>query len=151
VAAQARQFQPRLAAIGGAEEGGILDAGQDGVGIGERRFQVPDALKLPRTRRAVVVLMGAGDAFIGELVADGFPRLAAIVGTLDHLAEPGAALRGEEAVGVGGRTIDVIDFPAGEMGTADVPLLSFAVRSEDEAALAGTDQDPYTVCVRSHR
>ena len=52
---------PGLAAVGGAEERGVFDAGVDGVGIGERGLEVPDALELPRVRRAVVPLVGAGD------------------------------------------------------------------------------------------
>ena len=42
VAAQAGQLVPGRAAVGGAEEGGVFDAGVDGVGVGERRLEVPD-------------------------------------------------------------------------------------------------------------
>src|SRR6266496_2662332 len=47
VAAQAWEFMPVLAAIGGAKQGGVLDSGVHGVGIGERRFEMPDALEFP--------------------------------------------------------------------------------------------------------
>ena len=51
---------PGLPAVGGAEQRRVLDAGVDRVGIGQRRLEVPDALELPRVRRAVVPLMRAG-------------------------------------------------------------------------------------------
>ena len=57
VAAQAGEFLPVLAAVGGAEQRRILDARVDGVGIGERRLEVPDALELPGMLRAVIPLM----------------------------------------------------------------------------------------------
>ncbi len=120
--AQAGELGPGLAAVGGAEEGGVFDAGVDGVGIGERGLEVPDALELPRMRRAVVPLVGAGDAVVGELVADGVPGFAAVVGALDDLAEPAAGLRGVDAVGVGGRAFEVVHLPAGEVRAGDVPV-----------------------------
>src|SRR5206468_12417198 len=97
--AQAGQFLPRLAAVGGFENRGVLGAGVDGVGIVERRFEVPDAFELPRMLRAVVPLVRADLAFVNELVAFTFghaigtfevvgfaarrvPGLAAVVGPL---------------------------------------------------------------------
>ena len=74
VAAQAGEFVPGLAAVGGAEEGGVFDAGVDGVGVGQRGFEMPDAFEFPGVRRAVVPLVGAGDAVVDEFVADGLPR-----------------------------------------------------------------------------
>ena len=74
------------AAVGGAEERRVLDAGVDGVRIGQRRLEVPDALELPRMRRAVVPLVRAGHAVVDELVADRLPRLAAVVRALDRSA-----------------------------------------------------------------
>ena len=59
VAAEPGELVPDSAAVGGAEEGGVFDAGVDGVGIVERRLEVPDALELPRVLRAVVPLVGA--------------------------------------------------------------------------------------------
>ena len=96
--AQPGQLLPGLAAVGRAEQGGVLDAGVDGVRVGQRRLEVPDALELPGVRRAVVPLVGAGHAVVGELVADRLPRLAAVVGALDHLPEPAAGLRRVEPV-----------------------------------------------------
>ena len=74
VAAQAGQLLPGLAAVGGAEQGGVLDAGVDRVRVGQRRLEVPDALELPGMRRAVVPLVRAGYAVVVELVADRSPR-----------------------------------------------------------------------------
>ena len=90
VAAQSGEFLPRLSAIGGAEQGGIFHPGVDRVRIGQRGFQMPDSLELPRVRRAVVPLVRAGVALVDELVAHRLPRLAAIVGALDQLPEPAA-------------------------------------------------------------
>ena len=82
VAAQAGEFLPVLAAVGGAEQGGVFDSGVDGVGIGERRLQMPDALELPGMLRAVVQLVrgqrlaGLGGRVVDELVALGLGQAA---------------------------------------------------------------------------
>ena len=110
------------AAVGRAEQRGVLDAGVDRVGIGQRRLEVPDALELPRMRRAVVPLVRAGHAVVDELVARRLPRLAAVVRPLDDLPEPAARLRRVDAVRVGRRSLEVVDLPAAEMRPADVPL-----------------------------
>ena len=141
VAAQAGELLPGLPAVGGAEERGVLHAGVDGVGIGERRLEVPDALELPGVRRAVVPLVRAGDAVVDELVAHRLPGLAAVVGALDHLPEPAAGLRGVEPVRIDGRALEVIDLPAAEMRAVDVPLPARAVGGEDERALARADEN----------
>ena len=152
-AAQSGKFLPGLAAVHGAEQGGVFRAGVDGIGIGERRFEMPDSLELPRVLRAVVPLVGAGDAVVDELVPDRLPRFAAVFGALNHLAEPAAGLRRIEPVRINGRALEVIDFPAGKVGAADLPLFALAVRGQDERALAGADQ--YSDCahwfLRSHR
>ena len=83
VAAQSGEFLPVLPAVGGAEQGGVFHAGVDGIGIGQRRFEVPDAFEFPGVGRAVVPHMGAGDAVVNELVADRFPGFAAVAGALD--------------------------------------------------------------------
>src|SRR5271157_3970382 len=57
VAAQPGEFLPRLPAVGRAEQGGVFHPGVDGVRIGERWFEMPDALELPGVLRAVVELM----------------------------------------------------------------------------------------------
>src|SRR5262249_148739 len=92
VVTQSRQLLPALAAVCGAKQGGVLDPGEDGVGIGQRGFEMPHARERPWVRRAVVPLMGSGNAVIYELVADRFPDFAAVVRALDQLSEPAAAL-----------------------------------------------------------
>ena len=149
VAAQSGEFLPRLAAVGRAEQGGVFHPGVDGVRIGQRRFEMPDALELPGVRRAVVPLVSAGDAVVHELVAHRLPRLAAVVGALDQLPEPAAGLRRIQPVRVGGRSLEVVDLPARKMGTADVPLFALAVRRQDERALACANQYPYSAHPRS--
>ena len=124
VAAQPGKLLPRLAAVGRAEQGGVFDAGVDRVRIGQRRLEMPDALELPGVRRAVVPLVRAGDAVVDELVADRLPGLAAVVGALDQLPEPAAGLRRIQPIRVGGRSLEVIDLPAGEVG----PLTSHRSR-----------------------
>ena len=130
--------------VGGAEDRRVLDAGVDGVGIGERRLQVPDPREVPRVRRAVVPEVLAGGAVVDELVADGLPRLAAVARALDHLAEPARRLRRVEAVRVRRRALEVVDLPAAEVRTAHVPASARSVRRQDERALARADQHPYS-------
>src|SRR3990172_2427374 len=104
---------------------------------------MPDALELPRVVRVVVPLVRAGLALVLELVADGLPVLAAIVGAVDHLAEPIARLRGIDPVGIDRRPHDVVNLPPPEVRTADVPTLALSVRRQDEGALMCTDEHTY--------
>ena len=150
VSAQSRELVPALSAIGRTEDGCVFDSGIDGVWIGERRLQMPDALELPGVRLAIIKLVrGHGRASFGRCVIDELvalalghaagaglftgrrsrlmPGLAAIVRALDHLAEPSAGLRSVNAVRVDGRTFQVIQLPASEMRTADVPFLALSV------------------------
>ena len=127
-----------------AEQRGVFHPGVDGIRIGQRRFEMPDALELPGVLRAVVPLVRAGDAVVGELVADRLPRLAAVVGALDQLPEPAAGLRRIQPIRVDGRALEVVDLPARKVGAADVPLLALAVRCQDERALARANQYPYS-------
>src|SRR4051794_23088658 len=107
--AQAGQFLPCFSAVRRFENGGVFHAGVNGVGIAERRFEMPDALKLPRVLGAVVPFVRANLAFVHELVALAFgtavraaqllgtaagrlPGFAAVVGALNDLAEPTAGL-----------------------------------------------------------
>ena len=166
--AQAGQLVPGLAAVGRAEERGVFDAGVDGVRVGQRRLEVPDAFELPRLLRAVVPLVrrerlaGLRRRVVDELVALALghafgrrgrlagrraglvPGLAAVVGALDDLPEPAARLRRVDAVRIDRRTLHVVDLPAAEERALDVPLLPLAVRCQDERALSGADQDPHS-------
>ena len=166
VAAQSGEFLPDLAAVGRAENRGVFHAGVDRVRIGERRFEVPDALELPGMLRAVIPLMSgkrlpvsaecrkriccsrrrhapAGDLFASRRL----PRLAAVVRALDHLPEPAAGLRSIEPVRIGRRSLQVVDLPARKVGAADLPLFALAVRGQNERALARADEHPYAAHV----
>src|SRR5213592_2994121 len=133
VAAQTGELLPRLAAVTRPEQRRVFDPGVHGVRIGERRLEVPDALELPGMLRAVVELVRgewlAGlrrrvvDEFValagrhavrrlGHPAARRLPRLAAVAGALDDLAEPPACLRRVQAVRIGGGSLDVVDLPA---------------------------------------
>ena len=147
VAAQAGQLLPAGAAVDGAEQGGVLHAGVHGVRVVERRLEVPDPGELPGHRGAVEVLMGAGVALVGELVAHRVPGAAAVVAALDQLTEPAAALRDVDPVGIRGGALDVVDLPAREVRPVDPPVRARAVRGQHERALPRADQYPHT----SHR
>src|SRR5207302_1934207 len=123
VAAKPGQLHPALPAVARSEQSGVFDAGVDGVRIGPRRLEVPDALELPGAGRSVVPLVRAGNALVGELAPNLLPRLAAVVRTLDQLSEPSAALRRVEPIRVRGRALDVVELPARQVRAADVPLL----------------------------
>ena len=127
VFAKAGEFEPGVAAIGRLEECCVFGSGVDGVGGGEGRLEMPDALELPWVRRAVVPLMRSWDAVVEELVADGGPGEAAVVGALDYLSEPAGGLRGVDAVRVYWRTFEVVDLPAGEVGAGDGPVFAGSV------------------------
>ncbi|MEA3148544.1 MAG: hypothetical protein QOI53_4199, partial [Verrucomicrobiota bacterium] len=86
------KFLPSAPAVRRLEEGSVLRSSVNGVWVGERRLKMPDAFELPGVLCAVVPLVGAGHPFVIELVPDGFPVLAAIIGALDHLTEPAARL-----------------------------------------------------------
>src|SRR5208283_5444408 len=112
VAAQAGKLLPVFAAIGGAEEGRILDAGIDGVGLSERGLEVPHPFELPWMLGAVVPLVrgeGRSRGVVLEAVGQRrgragrrhclvrqsrlMPRLASIAGALNQLPKPSAGLR----------------------------------------------------------
>ncbi len=60
VRAKPGQLFPVLPAVGRAKERGVFDTGIDRIGVGERRFEMPDPLELPGMRRPVVPLMRTG-------------------------------------------------------------------------------------------
>src|SRR5262249_50265917 len=126
VTAQAGELLPGLATVGGVEQGGIFDAGINGVGIVQRRLEVPYSLELPGVRRAVVPLVGAGHAVVLELVAHGPPRLAAVARSLDLLAEPAARLRCINPIRINRLALQMVELPACEMRSANIPLLAAA-------------------------
>src|SRR5262249_57197407 len=110
------------------------------IGIAQRWLEMPDALELPRVRRAVVPLMCARNAVVHELAVDRFPRLAAVVRALNQLPEPGRALRAIDAVPIGGPTLSGGDFPTAEMGAPHFPPVALAVRRQHQRALAASSE-----------
>src|SRR4029077_5752274 len=143
VAAQPGKLLPTLAAVGRFENRRIFHASVYGIGIGERRFDMPDALELPGVLRAVVPLVrGEGlSSLFGRRVVDEFvalaflrallrglllagrrpglnPGFAAVSGSLNDLPEPSAGLRRVDPVRIRRRSLQVIELPSGEVGTA---------------------------------
>src|SRR5712691_9146493 len=126
-ATQPGKFLPGLGAVGRAKESGVFHPRVDHVRIGQRWLEMPDALELPRMLRAVIPLMSAGRAVVIEVLTHRLPSLAAVVGTLDHLAKPARRLRGVDPVRINRGAFEVIDFPAREVRTADLPILALPV------------------------
>ena len=121
VAAQGRQLLPGGAAVDRAEQRGVLHTGEDRVRVVERRLEVPHPGELPGHRRAVEELVGARVALVDELVAHRVPGAPAVVAALDQLAEPAAALRDVDPIGIRGGALDVVDLPAREVRPARSP------------------------------
>src|SRR5580704_14968066 len=125
--AQTGEFFPGFAAVNGLENGGVLDPGIGGVRFRQRRFEMPDAFEFPGMLRAIVPFVRAGFAVIDELIAFAvrhavgawlrtaagrLPGFAAVIGTLDDLAEPAAGLVRVNVVRMGRRAFHVINLPA---------------------------------------
>src|SRR5215472_312049 len=105
---------------------------------------MPDPQELPRVLGAVEALVGAGSALIAELVANRIPGCAAVVGALNHLARPAAALRGIDPVGISRRSLDVVDLPTAEERPLYVPHFALAVRGENKGTLSRTGKNTHT-------
>ena len=150
VAAQSGEFFPVLSAVGRAEQGGVLYPGIDGIWIGWRGFQMPDALEFPRMLLSIVELMcsegfpGFCGSVVNKLIALAFghasgaglfarrcpwlyPGFAAVIRALNDLPKPTAGLRCIDTIRVCRRALEVVHLPAGEVGTAYLPLLTLAV------------------------
>ena len=104
---------------------------------------MPASGELPRVGRSVVPLMRSRDTLVCELVADGCPCLTAVIGTLDQLAEPCAALRSVQTIGLDRRSLEVIDLPARKVRPVDVPPLALPIRSQHECAFSRADEHTY--------
>src|SRR4051812_17813489 len=103
---------------------------------------MPDTFKFPRMLCAVVPHVRARNTVVNEFVTLAFrhsvgsffhsttrrlPGFAAVIGTLNDLAEPCARLRSEDAVRINRRTLHVINFPTGKVRTVNFPVLALAV------------------------
>ena len=126
MAAQSGEFLPILPAVRRAEYAGVFHSSIDGVRIGGRRFEMPDALEFPGMLCAVIPhvggqrLAGFRGSVVSEFIALAFgrsrclgvffarrrpwlgPSLAAVVGALNDLPKPAAGLRSIDAIRVGG-------------------------------------------------
>src|SRR6058998_2176704 len=92
----------------------------------------------------LVALAGGHLARLGHhSTARRLPRLAAVAGALDDLSKPSAGLRRVQPIRVGGRALQMIDLPAGKVRSAHAPLLTLAVRRQDERPLPRADEYPY--------
>src|SRR5579862_6010502 len=79
-------------------------------------------------------------AVVNEPIVDRSPGTATVIGSLDDLAEPARGLRCVEAIGIGGRGLDVVDLPAAEVRTLDLPITTLAIRFQNERTLARSDK-----------
>src|SRR5580704_16560884 len=96
---------------------------------------MPNSLEFPRMRRAIVPLMRARNAVVGELVAGRLPSLAAIVRTLDQLSVPACGLGYVQPVGVDGRCLQMVNLPAAEVRPADVLLVARSIGTKNKRSL----------------
>src|SRR3954447_9408935 len=87
--------------------------------------------------------MSAGHGGVAEVVADGLPALAAVVGALHDLAVPARGLRRVDAVGIGGRSPQVVHLPAAPQRPPDLPVLALAVGRQHERTLARPHEHPH--------
>ena len=132
------------AAVGRAKERGVFDpgvtvSGSVSDGRGARRARTPTGAACRRTT----------DACRGRRRRQRCSRPVA------HVVPPSSerciscpnqprGLRGVEPVRIDRRALDVIDFPAGEERTADVPAFTLFIRCKNERALARAHQHTYT-------
>src|SRR6267143_779671 len=116
MAAQSGELLPRLAAVVRAEQACVLHPCVHRIWIAKRRFEMPDSLELPRVLCAVIPLMrgqgfpgfrgGVVDEFVALALRHSLwrgpfarrcpwlcPGFAAVIGALNDLPEPAAALR----------------------------------------------------------
>src|SRR6267142_541384 len=112
--------------------------------IGRHVLPASSLRKAPADEMAMTIRFGSRGS--KRIVCRHIPRLPglpAVVGALDQLPEPARALRRVEAVGIGGRSLQMVHLPAAEVRPGDVPPVALPVRLEDERALPCTDQYPY--------
>src|SRR5204862_2677432 len=112
--------------------------------MSSRRVWGSDARELPRVLRAVVPLMCAGNAVVGELIADRFPGLPTVVRALHYPPVPTGGLRRVHPVWIGRRRVQVVDLPAREQRALDVPTVTRSLRCQDERAFPRTHAEPHS-------
>src|SRR5436190_1601053 len=106
---KAGELSPGLTSVRRLEHRGVFNACVNRIRVGQRGLEMPDALELPRMWCSVVPLVSSWHAGVGEFVVDGLPGLAAVVRSLNHLAEPTGRLGGVNPIRISRRSLDVID------------------------------------------
>src|ERR1700687_877812 len=81
--AERGEFLPILAAVGGAEHGGVFHSSVDGIGIFQGWFEMPNAFEFPGVLRAVIPFMSSGISLVDKFVADWLPGFSAVVRALN--------------------------------------------------------------------
>src|SRR5262249_56795890 len=99
---------------------------------------------------AVVQQGGAGCAVCVEVVAGGLQADPAVIGPLDQLPEPPSVLRRVQPIRVNRRPLQVVYLPPAEVRPGYRPLLSLAIRSQHERALARPREHSYLSHRRRH-
>src|SRR5271166_6055360 len=87
--------------------------------------------------------MRAGIAVIDEFVTHRLPRETAVIGPLDQLPGPAARLRSVQPVRIHRRTLHMVDFPTSEMRPGNLPLIALSIRTQEERAFPGANQNSY--------
>lgn len=101
---------------------------------------MPDPFKFPGMRRAIVPLMCAGFAVVLKVIADRLPRFSSVVGPLNRLSVPISELGRIDPIWIGGRAIDMKNFPAAELRPVNSPVFSLCVAGQDEGAFGRANQ-----------
>jgi hypothetical protein len=124
-----------LAGVVGAEQGGRLDPGPDGVGR-----VVAGRLELPDAGEGGVGALGEADVALGRVG----PGAAEVVGVA-HDRAPVARLGAGQQPPPAAAAVeaDGVDGLAGEVGAAGAPLAPVGVAGEQECALGGADGQQY--------
>src|SRR5262245_31852191 len=114
---------------------------------------MPNSFEFPRMLRSVVPLVrgerrAAGPRVVYEFIALGLghsvgrgrwlagwraglmPGFPAVIGSLNNLTEPTARLGNINPIGIGRRSLHVIDFPAAEMRAGHIPFFARRIRTQ---------------------
>jgi hypothetical protein len=134
------KLMPALTAIIGAEEGRVFNASIKHIWIRQRRFQVPDSCEFPGVLGAIVVLVSARVALVEKFVADCLPGPTTVFRTLNDLSEPTGGLRNVQSICVDRGASHVVDLPATEVWTINLPILPALIRREDECTLLSANK-----------
>jgi hypothetical protein len=71
------------------------------------------------------------------------PGFASIVGALDELAEPSAGLRCINTIGIGRRSLEMIELKTREVRSAHIPFITFSIGRQDKGSFVRPHQHSY--------